>query len=229
MSPLRMPTNVLPPPPGLGAAPALPPPMPSPAGPATPVLPEMTSYSGPPPSPGMMGGMPPGMGPGVPPPFDPAMLPQGARMYEDGSVSLSPEAAMAIFANQTGGGGPMPPGAPPLPPGMEAAAPMLGGGPIPFSGPAPAPAAPPPFMGGQMPGQAPVPPSDPAGALMFQMQGGGGPAEPPRAPLSAPPNATPPPRSEWPLFLRTGDASGPSKAPIDKLRNRGAQPTRRGR
>lgn len=208
--PLNMPTKpVLPPPPSLSA-------------PVPPAPDPMVPYSFPTPFPSRMGGT----GPAVPPPFDPSLLPEGARLYEDGSVSLSPEAAMSIFANQTGGAMPLPPGPPPLPPGMEAAAPMLGDGPIPFTG-SPAPSAPPPYMGGQMPGQAPVPPSDPAGALMFQMNQQNAPVEPPRAPLSAPPSAAPPPRDEWPLHLRTGDAATPLKAPIDRLRSRGAQPTRR--
>lgn len=205
---------VMPPPPGLGAAP--------PPAPAAPPLPDFTSFRDPALVPN------PGRGaPSFPAPFDPSSLPQGATMYEDGSVTLSPEAARAIFANQAGGPSGMPPGPPPLPPEMAAAMPLMSG-----LGANPMGATPPPVpaFGGQMPGQPPTPPTDPAGALMFEMQQRNAPVEPPRPPLSAPPSATPPPRDQWPVHLQqNGGAAEPSKAPMDRLRNRGGGSTPRKR
>lgn len=214
--PMNLPTKpILPPPPGLGAAPS--------PSPASPPLPDFTVYGNPLLRPG-------GAGPLGNTPFDPSVLPDGATMYDDGSVSLTPEAARTVFANQAGGPGAMPPGPPPLPPDMAAALPLLDQGnanPMGQNSPPPVPS-----FGAQMPGQGPPPPTDPVGAMMLEMQGGA-PPPPARPPLSAPPSATPPPRDQWPAHLRTGDAAAPSKAPIDRLRQRGSgnksAPPRKGR
>lgn len=211
---MAMQKPIMPPPPGLGAAP--------PPAPAAPPLPEFTSYRDP--------ALVPNPNRGAPAPFDPATLPAGATMYEDGSVTLSPETARAIFANQAGGPSGMPPGPPPLPPEMGGAMPLMSGMGANPMGNTPPPV---PAFGGRMPGQPPVPPSDPAGALMFEMQQRNAPVEPPRAPLSAPPSATPPPRDQWPAHLQNGNPGGSSsgsKAPMDKLKSRGSgskPPTRR--
>jgi hypothetical protein len=153
-------------------------------------------------------------------------LPDGAQMFEDGSVLVPPDFARQLFANQVGGPPPaagglgLPPGGAPPPPG----------GPRPLD------------LGAQMPGQPgsfggpPAPPTDPAGLVAAGMPPGGAPpADVPRMArdVSVPGGASirgDQVRSAPSPSANFDDEDEPtSKSPTSRMKGRGKKPPMKGR